>query len=64
MRRGGHSNARAALRYQHATEDRDQVIADALAGLAAKADVVSLKPRDGRAMDHPKRANSGGKNPR
>jgi integrase len=34
MRRGGHANPRAALRYQHATEDRDRAIADALAGLA------------------------------
>lgn len=64
MRRGGHSNARAALRYQHATEDRDQVIADALAGLAARAEVVSLKPRDGRAMDAPEDTVSEGKNPR
>ena len=36
MRRGGHANLRAALRYQHATEDRDRAIADALAVLAAK----------------------------
>jgi integrase len=34
MCRGGHANPRAALRYQHATEDRDRAIADALAGLA------------------------------
>ena len=34
MRRGGHANPRAALRYQHATEDRDRAIADALASLA------------------------------
>jgi integrase len=34
MRRGGHANPRAALRYQHATEDRDRAIADALAALA------------------------------
>jgi integrase len=35
MRRGGHANPRAALRYQHATEDRDRVIAEALASLAS-----------------------------
>jgi integrase len=35
MRRGGHANPTAALRYQHATEDRDRAIADALADLAA-----------------------------
>ena len=34
MRRGGHANPRAAFGYQHATEDRDRAIADALAGLA------------------------------
>lgn len=35
MRRGGHANPRAALRYQHATQDRDQALADALAQLAS-----------------------------
>lgn len=34
MRRGGHANLTAALRYQHATADRDRAIADALADLA------------------------------
>jgi integrase len=34
MRRGGHANPTAALRYQHSTEDRDRAIADALARLA------------------------------
>jgi len=34
MRRGGHANPAAALRYQHATEERDRAIADALAELA------------------------------
>jgi integrase len=42
MRRAGHSSTAAALRYQHATDDRDQVLANALAGLVASADVVSL----------------------
>jgi integrase len=42
MRRGGHASPVAALRYQHATEDRDQALADALAGLAESADVVQL----------------------
>lgn len=64
MRRGGHANARAALRYQHATEDRDRVIADALADLASKAEVVPLGSRDERAMDGPEREISGGKKPR
>lgn len=34
MRRGGHKSPQAALRYQHATEERDKALADALAALA------------------------------
>lgn len=34
MRRAGHASADAALRYQHATDDRDRVIAAALGKLA------------------------------
>lgn len=45
MRRGGHANPRAALRYQHATEDRDRAIADALAELAL-TQVVSMGATD------------------
>jgi hypothetical protein len=30
MRRMGHASSNAALRYQHATSDRDRAIADAL----------------------------------
>ncbi|MGH9047936.1 MAG: tyrosine-type recombinase/integrase [Acidimicrobiales bacterium] len=51
MHRAGHASPVAALRYQHATEDRDRVLADALAALASVADVVPLRPRDKRAMD-------------
>jgi hypothetical protein len=41
----------AALRYQRSTQDRDRVIADALAELVAPAPVVEIhQPRDGRAM--------------
>ena len=47
MRRAGHASPQAALRYQHATEDRDRVLADALAGLAPDAAVVPIA----RAMD-------------
>jgi integrase len=43
MARMGHSSPRAALVYQHATEDRDRVIADALADLATPAQIVPLK---------------------
>jgi integrase len=42
MHRAGHASASAALRYQHATEDRDRVLADALAALVKPAAVVSL----------------------
>jgi integrase len=34
MRRAGHASLTAALRYQHATDDRDRVLAQALASLA------------------------------
>lgn len=49
MHRAGHASAQAAMRYQHATEDRDRVLADALAELAPKAKVVPIRPRDNRA---------------
>jgi len=48
MRRGGHASPAAALRYQHATEDRDRALADALAELAP---VTRIHPRDARAME-------------
>jgi hypothetical protein len=37
MRRAGHASQTAALRYQHATDERDRVLAHALADLASKA---------------------------
>jgi integrase len=43
MTRLGHASAAAALRYQHATVDRDQAIARALSRLVA--------PQDGSAQD-------------
>lgn len=42
MHRAGHSSPAAALRYQHATEDRDQVLADALSELLPDAPVISI----------------------
>ena len=42
MHRAGHSSASAALRYQHATQDRDRVLADALEQLVKPATVTSL----------------------
>jgi integrase len=37
MRRAGHASQAAAIRYQHATDDRDRVLALALANLASEA---------------------------
>jgi hypothetical protein len=51
MARMGHASPRAALIYQHATSERDQVIAAALSELAGRAEVRLLPPRDGRAME-------------
>ena len=34
MHRAGHSSSVAAMRYQHATKDRDRIIADALGRIA------------------------------
>ncbi|MGH8988904.1 MAG: site-specific integrase [Acidimicrobiales bacterium] len=48
MRRAGHASPAAALRYQHATEDRDQVLAEALAKLAPKAPIVAIAEGHGR----------------
>jgi integrase len=42
MARMGHASASAALRYQHATADRDRAIAHALSGLARPAVVTSI----------------------
>ena len=49
MRRAGHASPMAAIRYQHATEDRDRVLADALAKMATPAEVVPIS--DGRNTD-------------
>ena len=37
MARMGHASAAAALRYQHATADRDRAIASALSSLGEQA---------------------------
>ena len=49
MRRAGHQSPMAAIRYQHATADRDRVLADALAKMATPAEVVPIS--DGRNTD-------------
>jgi lambda repressor-like predicted transcriptional regulator len=38
MHRAGHSSSVAAMRYQHATKDRDRIIADALGAIAKPID--------------------------
>lgn len=43
MHRAGHSSAEAALRYQHATRDRDEVLAKALEVLALPAKIVDIR---------------------
>jgi len=51
MRRAGHASPQAALRYQHATDDRDRALADALGALAEQASVVSIDEARGRPAD-------------
>ena len=43
MRRLGHQSPQAALIYQHASDNRDQAIAAALAELTIKAPVLPLR---------------------
>jgi integrase len=47
MARIGHSTNSAAMRYQHAAQDRDRAIAEALSGFAATG-TVALVRRDGQ----------------
>jgi integrase len=50
MERLGHSTPRAAMIYQHATHERDQAIADALAAAATAGNVIALRsPRKASA---------------
>jgi integrase len=60
MRRGGHANPAAALRYQHATEDRDRAIAAALTELATGS-VTPFRPTssDRSARDRARSARGG-----
>jgi integrase len=48
MRRAGHASASASLRYQHATKDRDHVLANALADLAKRQEVSKLGRPDSK----------------
>ena len=45
MRRAGHASPAAALRYQHATEDRDKAIADAFDEMF-RGDVLPISKSD------------------
>ena len=49
MHRAGHSSAEAALRYQHATRDRDVVLANALEELVRPVKIIAFKT----GTDHP-----------
>jgi integrase len=52
MARAGHASPVAALRYQHAAEDRDAVIAEALSGLAESARSATMSnPPAGYSRD-------------
>jgi len=42
MKRGGHASPSAALRYQHATMERDRALANSLAAMAPGPAVISL----------------------
>src|ERR1035437_7940469 len=50
IHRAGPASASAALRYQHATQDRDRVLADALEALVKLATVIPID-RESRAFD-------------
>lgn len=59
MARLGHASPRAALSYQHATQDRDQAIADALTGLVEQAGLASVTTLQGGVSTDRKRARQG-----
>jgi len=46
MARLGHSSTRAAMIYQHATQDRDEAIAKALGGLWSQVHPDAAGPAD------------------
>ena len=46
MKRAGHDSPAAAIRYQHATMDRDRVLADALTALVPGRAIMSLVPAE------------------
>ena len=42
MRRAGHASSAAAQRYQHASEDRDRVVADALEKMVEASPIIAI----------------------
>jgi integrase len=53
MHRAGHASASASLRYQHATQDRDHVLADALAELAERSQVSKMETQLSKRRSRP-----------
>jgi hypothetical protein len=47
--RAGHASPAAAIRYQHATAERDRIVAEALAELRPTAPVVPLAEKLGQS---------------
>jgi hypothetical protein len=45
MHRAGHASAAAAMRYQHAIQDRDRVLADALQDLVKPSTIPRIGKR-------------------
>ncbi|MFG2391681.1 tyrosine-type recombinase/integrase [Streptomyces lavendulae] len=60
MTRMGHSTARAALIYQHASADRDRLIADALSGLVSKGRESGQKDVGDTEEDPQRKGHAGG----
>jgi hypothetical protein len=48
--RMGHASSQAALRYQHATRDRDAAIAEALSALVEQAQTLPTAPSNGSSQ--------------
>ncbi|MFF4319982.1 tyrosine-type recombinase/integrase [Streptomyces sp. NPDC001568] len=63
MTRMGHSTARAALIYQHASADRDRLIADALSVLVKKSRRNKEKGVRGTKEDPQRKGHAGGAEP-
>lgn len=54
MRRAGHASPAAALRYQHAADERDKSLAEALGRMAASATTTPRTPRPARRARRPR----------